>query len=180
MFFLAFFFFVAIKCLLTLSLFPSVHFSVRRKGSPSSSWRWQCIFFVGLLMFIISVRLPWQAGLYMTCVMRRAPLLKPFRKPVLNCQNLATWFSYIVIWWNQFEGFWRFDAHQWNSSATCESSRVIIIKSRVFSTGHSACTSKVRDIFWSSDLFTQWLMRADVLECSLTLTMPQFNDGACL
>ena len=29
----------------------------------------------------------------------RAPLLKPVWKPVLNCQNLATWFPYIAIWW---------------------------------------------------------------------------------
>ena len=34
-----------------------------------------------------------------------------------------------------------------NSSATRESSRVIILKSRLYSTGHSACTSEVRDIF---------------------------------
>ena len=34
-----------------------------------------------------------------------------------------------------------------NSSATRESSRVIILKSRPNSTGHSACTSEVRDIF---------------------------------
>ena len=110
--------------------------------------------------------------------LRRAPLLKPDLKPVLNSQNLATWFSYITIWWNQFEGSQRFDAYQWNSSATCEISRVIILKSRFFSIGHSACTSKVRDIFWSSDLCTQWLMTADVLKCSSTLRPPQFNDGA--
>ena len=34
-----------------------------------------------------------------------------------------------------------------NSSATRESPRVIILKSRLNSTGHSACTSEVRDIF---------------------------------
>ena len=33
--------------------------------------------------------------------------------------------------------------------------------------------SEVRDIFWLSDLCTQWLMTADVLECSLTLRTPQ-------
>ena len=120
-------------------------------------------------MFIISVGLLWQAGLCMTCVVRRAPLLEPVWKPVLNCQNLATWFSYITIWWNQFEGSWRFNGYQWNSSATRESSRAIILKSCFFSTGHSACMSEVRDIFWLSDLCTQWLMTADVLECSLTL-----------
>ena len=34
-----------------------------------------------------------------------------------------------------------------DSSAARESSRVIILKSRLNSTGHSACTSEVRDIF---------------------------------
>ena len=100
-----------------------------------------------------------------------------FENP-LELQNLATWFSYIAIWWNQFEGSWRFDALQWNSNATRESSRVIILKSRFFSTGHSACTSEISDIFWSSDLCTQWLFTADVLECSLTLRTLQFNNGA--
>ena len=48
---------------------------------------------------------------------------------------------------DQFEGSRRFDDHQWNSSATRESSRVIILKSRLNPTGHSACTSEVRDIY---------------------------------
>ena len=47
---------------------------------------------------------------------------------------------------DQFEGSQRFDDHQWNSSVTCESSRMIILKSRLKSTGHSACTSEVCDI----------------------------------
>ena len=47
---------------------------------------------------------------------------------------------------DQFEGSRRFDDHQWNNSATRESSRVIISKSRLNYTGHSACTSEVRDI----------------------------------
>ena len=34
-----------------------------------------------------------------------------------------------------------------NSSVACESSHVIILKSRLDSTGYSACISKVRDIF---------------------------------
>ena len=34
-----------------------------------------------------------------------------------------------------------------NSNVARESSRVIILKSRLDSTGHSACTSEVRDIF---------------------------------
>ena len=48
---------------------------------------------VGLLILITSVCLVWhRSG-------RRAPLLEPVWKPVLNCQNFATWFSYIAIWW---------------------------------------------------------------------------------
>ena len=48
---------------------------------------------------------------------------------------------------DQFEGSRTFDDHQWNNCAARESSRVIISKSRLNSTGHSACTSEVRDIF---------------------------------
>ena len=48
---------------------------------------------------------------------------------------------------DQFKGSRKFNDHQWNSSATGEGSRVIILKSRLNSTGHSACTSKVRNIF---------------------------------
>ena len=48
---------------------------------------------------------------------------------------------------DQFEGSWRFDDHQWNSSATRESSRVIILKSRLKTAGHSARTSEVGDIY---------------------------------
>ena len=48
---------------------------------------------------------------------------------------------------DQFEGSQGFNDHQWNSSAARESSHVIILKSHLNSTGHSACTSKVCDIF---------------------------------
>ena len=48
---------------------------------------------------------------------------------------------------DQFEASRRFDDRQWNSYAARESSRVIILKSRLNSTGHSACTSEVREIF---------------------------------
>ena len=48
---------------------------------------------------------------------------------------------------DQFEGSRRFDDHQWNSSAALESSRVIILKSRLNSTSHSDCSSEARDIF---------------------------------
>ena len=65
-----------------------------------------------------------------------------------------------------------------NSSVARESSRVIILKSRLNLTGHSACTSEVRDIFLSSDPCTQWLMTADVLARFPTLRPLQFSDGA--
>ena len=48
---------------------------------------------------------------------------------------------------DQFKGSQRFDDHQWNSSATRESLRVIILKSRLNSSGYSAGTSEIRDIF---------------------------------
>ena len=51
---------------------------------------------VGLLILIISVGL--LTGWVRMWVGRRAPLLKPVWKPVLNCRNLVTWFSYIAVW----------------------------------------------------------------------------------
>ena len=174
---LFFFFFLSLSNVLFLyhSFPPCTLSSVHRKGSPSSSRRWRRRFYRQPVDVYHINRIAMTG--WALCVVRRAPLLKPVWKPLLNCQNLATWFSYIATWWNQFKGSWRFDAHQWNSCATRESSRAIILKSRFFSTGHSAWTSKVREIFWSSDLCIQWLMTADLLECSLTLRTPQFNDG---
>ena len=54
---------------------------------------------------------------------------------------------------DQFEGSRRFDDHQWNSSAARESSRLIILKSHLNSTGHSACTSEVHDS-WCARMFS--------------------------
>ena len=94
------------------------------KGSPSSSWRWwqRCVI-VGLLILVISVGLL-MTGWGMTWVGlgrgRSCPLLKPVWKPVLNCQNLATWFFLYSDLMDHFEGSWRFDDHQWNSRAACE------------------------------------------------------------
>ena len=48
---------------------------------------------------------------------------------------------------DEFDGSRRFDDHHWNNSAARESSRVIILKSRLISKGHSARTSEVCDIF---------------------------------
>ena len=95
-----------------------------------------------------------------------SPLLKPVWKPVLNypkSRYLIFLYSKLM---DQFEGSRRFNAHQWNSSATRESSHVIISKSCLNSTRHSACTSEVRNIFDRQTFSTQQLMTADVLKCS--------------
>ena len=63
---------------------------------------------------------------------------------LLKCRYLISLYS---DWMDQFEGSRWFDDHQWNSSAARESSRMIILKSRLNFTGHSACTNEVRDIF---------------------------------
>ena len=74
----------------------------------------------------------------------------PFETCLKTCLELPK-SRYLIFLYSdlmdQFEGSRRFDAHQWNSSATRESSRAIILKSRLNSTGHSACTSEVRYIF---------------------------------
>ena len=128
------------------SFLPCTSASVPRKGSPSTFWRWRRRSYRRPIDIYHISRIS-MTGWVMFWVVWRAPLLKPVKKPVFNCQNLATWFSYITISWNQFEGSRRFDSHQWNSRAIRGSSRVIILKSRFSSIGHSACTSEVRDIF---------------------------------
>ena len=79
-------FFVAIKRLLCLSLFPPcILASVCRKGSPFSSWRWRRRFYRRPVdVYHISQIAMTGCALY---DMRRAPLLKPVLKPVLNCQK---------------------------------------------------------------------------------------------
>ena len=68
-------------------------------------------------------------------------------KPALNSQDLATWFPYIAIWWINSKVSEGLMITSENSRVACESSCVIILKSCLDSTGHSACTSEVRDIF---------------------------------
>ena len=165
------FFFLSLSNIFFLyhSFPPCALASVRRKGSPSASWRWCRRFYYRPVGVYLISRIA-MTGWAMTCVVRRAACAS-VETCLKTCLELPK-SRYLIF------SIRRFDAHQWNSSATRESSRVIILKSRFFSTGHSACTSEVRDIFWSSDLCTQWLMTADVLECSLTLRPPQFDDGA--
>ena len=86
-------------------------------------------------------------GWGMTWVGASCTSVEPVLKPVLNWKNLATWFSYIAIWWINSKVPEGSMITSQNSSATSESSRVIILKLRLNSAGHSACTSEVRDIF---------------------------------
>ena len=55
--------------------------------------------------------------------------------------------SYRAIWWINSKVPEGSMITSENNSVARESSRVIILKSRLNSTGHSACTSEVRDIF---------------------------------
>ena len=73
--------------------------------------------------------------------------VEPVWKPVLNCQNLITWFPYIAIWWINSKVPEGSMITSENSSVARESSHVIILKSRLNSTGHSAFTSEVRKMF---------------------------------
>ena len=73
--------------------------------------------------------------------------VEPVWKPALNCQNLVTWFPYIAIWWINSKVPEGLMITSENKSVARESSCVIILKSHFNSTGHSACTSEVRDIF---------------------------------
>ena len=74
-------------------------------------------------------------------------VVEPVWKPVSNCQNLITWFPYIVIWWINSKVPEGSMITSENSSVARESSHVIILKSRLNSTGNSACTSEVHEIF---------------------------------
>ena len=124
---------------------PCTSASVYRKGSPSSSLWWRRRCYHWSVDTFISVGL--LTGWGMTWVEASCTSLEPVWKPVLNCQNLATWFPYIAIWWINLKVPKGLMITSENCSAACESSRVIILKSRLNSTGHSAYTSEVRDIF---------------------------------
>ena len=104
---------------------------------------------------------------------------EPAWKPVLNSQNLATWFPYIAIWWINSKVPESSMITSENSSIARESSRGIILKSRLDSTGHSACTSGVRDIFDRQTYIpNDWWQLMCSLARSPTLRPPHFNDGA--
>ena len=112
------------------------------KGSPSSSWRWRRRCYRWPVDTFISVRL--LTGWGMTWVGASWTSVEPVWKPVLNCSNLATCFSLNSYLMDQSEVSMITSE---NSSATRESSRVIILKSRLNSTSHFACTSEIHDIF---------------------------------
>ena len=59
-----------------------------------------------------------------------------------------------------------------NNSVARESSRVIILKSRLNSTGHSACTNEVRDIFDRQTVLQPWDRRN-------SMTVPVRNVTYC-
>ena len=132
------FFFVAIKHLLSLRALQLAYverFTLLLLAMTAASLSLACWYFhisrIADWLGITWVRASW------TCL---ETCLEPAWKPVLNCRSLAFWFPYIAIWWINSkvpEG----------SMITSESSRVIILKSRLDSTGHSACMSEVRDIF---------------------------------
>ena len=74
--------------------------------------------------------------------------------PLLNLSGNLSWTAKISLLdflssdlMDQFEGSGRLVITSENNSVARESSRVIILKSRLNSAGHSACTSKVRDVF---------------------------------
>ena len=93
---------------------------------------------------------------------------------------------------DHFKGSQRFDDHQWNSSAARERSCGIILKSCLNSTGHSACTSEVRDIFdhqthdwWQlmcSNVVQPWDRHNSMMAPihNITSIVSLWNGGACL
>ena len=140
-FFPAFFFFVAIKHLLSLralqlayvEMFTLRFLVITAALLPLTYW----YFHISQIADKLGMEL---VGASWTSV-------EPVWKPVLNCQNLATWFPYIAIWWINSKVPERSMITSENSRATRESSREIILKSHLNSKGHSACASEVRDIF---------------------------------
>ena len=142
LFFNFFFFF----CYYQTSRFPPrTSASVRRKGSPSSSWRWRLLYYLWPVDTFISVKL--LTGWVWHGSGRRGPLLNLPGNLSWTAKISLLGFPYIVIWWINSKVPEGSMMTSENSSVARESSRVIILKSRLDSTGHSACTIEVRDIF---------------------------------
>ena len=121
---------------------PRTSVSVRRKCSPSSSWRWRRRCYHWPVDTFISVEL--LTGWVWYGSGRRRPLLNLFRNLSRTAQSryLVSIYSDLM---DQFEGS---KITSENSCVARESSSAIILRSRLKSTGHSACTSEVRDIFF--------------------------------
>ena len=78
--------------------------------------------------------------------------------------------SYIAIWWIISKVPEGSMITSENNSVARESSRVIILKSRLNSTGHSSCTGEVRDILDRQiNVPNDWLQQ---------MCPPQLNDNA--
>ena len=88
--------------------------------------------------------------------------VEPVWKPALNCQNLVTWFPYRAIWLINSKVPEGSMITRENSSVARESLRVIILKSLLNSTGHSACTSEDRQTHVPNDWWQ--LMCSHVLQ----------------
>ena len=123
---------------------PCTSASVRRKGSTSSSWRWwwHCYRQPVDTYHISRLAMTGWDIVGASCTSVETCLKTCLELP--KSRYLIFLYSNLM---DQFEGFRRFDDHQWNSCATYECSRGIILKSCLNSTGDSACTSEVRDIF---------------------------------
>ena len=111
--------------------FPSVYFS-------EHCYRWPVDTFISVELLTGWV---WHG---LGC---HGPLLNLFGNLSWTAQNLVTWFPYIAIWWINSKVPEGSMITSENGSVARESSSVIILKSRLNSTGHSTCTSKDRDIF---------------------------------
>ena len=113
--------------------------------SPSSScwWRWCC--YSWLVDTFISVVL--LTGWVWHGSGSHGPLLNLFRNLPWAPPKSRYLISYIAIWWINSKVPIGLIITSENNSVARESSRVILLNSRLNSTGHSACTSEVRDIF---------------------------------
>ena len=129
-----------------ITLYPSFPPSTSaRIGSPPSSWRWRRRCYRRPVDTYHINRVPmtdWGMTSVGACASVETSLKTCLELP--KSRYLIFLYSDLM---DKFESSWRVDDHPWNSNATCESSRVIILKSRLNSTGHSPCTSEVRDIF---------------------------------
>ena len=106
---------------------------------PSYSWRWRHRRYRWLVDTFISVELLTGRGWYGSG--RPGPLLNLFR----NLPKSRYLISYIAIWWINLKVPEGSMITSENNSVTRESSYMIVLKSRLNSTGHSSYTSEVHE-----------------------------------